>query len=64
MLREPAVFAQQQENRLVAGLLGMWTGALVMHDVAVETFSRPEDEDEPDPRKKKKDEGTEDNEGN
>lgn len=50
-----AVFAQQDENRLVAGMIGLWTSALVMHDIAVETFSRSEEDEEetPDPKKKK-----------
>lgn len=49
------VFAQQDENRFVAGMIGLWTSALVMHDLAVETFrSSEEDEEEtPDPKKKK-----------
>jgi hypothetical protein len=51
-----AVFAQERESQVVLGMLGVWTGALVLHDLAVEHFSRPEDEeeDEPDPRKKKR----------
>ena len=50
-----AVFAQQQESDLVAGLLGLWTGALVLHDVAVETFS-PATDEEKDLKRKKHDE--------
>ncbi|HXG08432.1 MAG TPA: hypothetical protein VNK04_01455 [Gemmataceae bacterium] len=50
-----AVFAQQQESQVVAGLLGIWTSALVLHDLAVETFSAPADEDNR-RRKHKKDE--------
>jgi hypothetical protein len=49
-----AVFAQEQENRLVSGLLGVWTSSLVLRDLAVETFSKPEDEDEEEARRKKK----------
>jgi hypothetical protein len=50
------VFAQE-ENRLVGGLIGLWSGALILHDIAVDTFSPPanEDEDEPDPRNKEED---------
>ena len=50
-----AVFShdQQEEQHLVAGLLGMWVGASVLHDVAVETFqSPPEEEEEKKPRRK------------
>lgn len=50
-----AIFAQQEEAHLVSGLLGMWTGAMVLKDIAAETFGRSEEDDEPDPRKKKKD---------
>lgn len=55
-----AVFTQQdKESDQVLGLLGLWTSALVLHDVAVETFDPPageledeaggddEDDDEP-----------------
>jgi hypothetical protein len=42
-----AVFASQdREHHQVAGLLGLWTGALVLHDIAVETFDPPADEKE------------------
>lgn len=30
---------QQQESEMVIGLMGMYTGAMLLHDVAVETFS-------------------------
>ena len=43
-----AVFAnQEEESRQVAGLLGMWTGALLLHDVAVEQFDGTADEQTP-----------------
>jgi len=41
------VFAQQDEHQVVAGLLGMWTGVLLLHDLAVDTFQVPESEEEP-----------------
>jgi hypothetical protein len=45
------VFTHSQEGRAVAGMLGLWTGALLLHDLAIEHFeSRPEDEDEPEAR--------------
>jgi hypothetical protein len=48
-----AVFAaKDSENNNVAGLLAFWTGAMVLHDLAVETFSEPagevESEEKPD----------------
>lgn len=37
-----AVFAaKERESEQVAGLLGMWAGIALLHDVAVETFTRP-----------------------
>src|SRR5262245_3357284 len=50
-----AVFSQQDESRLVAGLRGLYAGAMVLRDIAVDTFttSEEEEEDEPNPRKKK-----------
>jgi hypothetical protein len=40
------VFAQEQEEKqLVAGMLGMWTGTLLMHDLMVDHFTRPADEE-------------------
>ena len=42
-----AVFTQQQdESHAVMGLLGLWTGTLLLHDLAVEHFDTPDDEDE------------------
>jgi hypothetical protein len=48
-----AVFtAKDRESATVAGLLGLATGAMVLHDLAIETFSEPagevEIEEEPD----------------
>jgi hypothetical protein len=42
-----AVFAaQERESSTVAGLLGMWTGVMLLNDLAHEHFSRPADEAE------------------
>ena len=38
------VFAQTQERHLVAGLVGMWSGILIYHDLALEAFHRSESE--------------------
>jgi hypothetical protein len=46
---------QQDENRQVAGLLGMWTGTLLLHDLAVEHFEERDDLDEEREMKKRKD---------
>jgi hypothetical protein len=48
-----AVFtAKDKESETVAGLLGLVTGTMVLHDLAVEAFSEPagevEAEEEPD----------------
>jgi hypothetical protein len=54
------VFAdhKQSESDAVAGLIGMWTGVLLLHDLAVEHLDAPKDEDDlrPRPRLPKKDE--------
>jgi len=50
-----AVFAaQEKESQQVAGLLGMWAGVAVLHDIALDTFSPPAGEIELDEEKKKK----------
>jgi hypothetical protein len=42
-----AVFAsQEREHQQVLGLLGLWSGALLMHDIAVETFDPSAEEKE------------------
>src|SRR5437016_10097575 len=51
-----AVFAtKEREATTVTGLLGLWTGTLILHDLAVETFSEPADEVEPEDKPKEKD---------
>jgi hypothetical protein len=49
-----AYFTRQEENHLVAGLMGMWTGTLLLHDLAVEHFEERDDLDEARQRLKKK----------
>jgi hypothetical protein len=46
-------FAREKESKQVIGLMGLWTGALLLHDVAVETFDTSGEQDEEKPRKKK-----------
>src|SRR5438046_462164 len=37
-----AVFAaRERESETVAGLLSMWTGITLLHDLALETFGKP-----------------------
>jgi len=33
--------AQEKESNVVAGLVGLWTGTLLLHDLAIEAFSPP-----------------------
>ena len=52
-----AVFAaKERESNAVAGLLGLWTGTMVLHDLAVEAFAEPADEVEEEDKPKDKDE--------
>src|SRR5438067_13180807 len=49
-----AYFTRQHENHLVAGLMGMWTGTLLLHDLAAEHFDdRDELDEEPERRRGK-----------
>jgi hypothetical protein len=49
-----AVFAQhEKESATVAGLLGMWTGTLLLHDVLKDTCTPPAGELEEEEAKKK-----------
>jgi hypothetical protein len=43
---------QQQENHLVAGLMGLWTSGLLLHDLAAEHFEGRDELDEERQRKK------------
>jgi hypothetical protein len=47
------VFAHDQEAQAVAGLLGLWSGTLLLHDVARETFDGAAEEEEKDPNNPK-----------
>jgi hypothetical protein len=49
-----AYFSREQENHLVAGLMGMWTGTLLLHDLAVEHFEGRDEIDEERERSKEK----------
>lgn len=40
------VFTQQREQKQVADLLGLWASALMLHDLAVETFVVEKERDE------------------
>jgi hypothetical protein len=40
-----AVFARDPESHLVAGLMGLWTGSLLLCDLAQEHFHIPADEE-------------------
>jgi hypothetical protein len=51
---EAAFSAQERESHAVAGLLGTWTGAMLLHDLATETFTEPAGEVEPEEKKNKK----------
>jgi hypothetical protein len=49
-----AVFAaREKESQTVIGLLGLWTGTMLLNDLAMEVFREPAGEVEPE---KKKDE--------
>jgi len=41
-----AVFSQHSDANFAFGLLGVWTSTLLLHDLALETFSAPDDEEE------------------
>jgi hypothetical protein len=47
-----AVFAaREQESQAVVGLLGLWTGTMLLNDLAIEAFSKPAGEVEPEEEK-------------
>jgi hypothetical protein len=50
-----AFFTHEQESHLVAGLMGMWSGTLLLHDMAVEHFEERDEIDEERARRKEKD---------
>jgi hypothetical protein len=41
-----AVFAQQEEKSQLANFLGLWTGAMLLKDMAVDALHESEEEDE------------------
>jgi hypothetical protein len=41
-----AVFAEQKDGAVVSGMFGLWSGALLLNDLAKEQFSEEEDEEE------------------
>jgi hypothetical protein len=41
-----AVFAQHKEHSVVAGMLGLWSGALLLNDLAKEHFTESVDDEE------------------
>jgi hypothetical protein len=45
-----AVFSEEREQQLVAGLLGLWTSSLLLSDLAKEHFHVPVDEELEQPR--------------
>lgn len=46
-----AADAPDAEAQAVAGLMGLWTGTLLLHDLAVEHLRGPKDEEEKKPRR-------------
>lgn len=46
--------AEERESQHMAGLLGMWTGTMLLHDLAKEHLSPPADERDEDEKPKKK----------
>ncbi len=55
-----AIFAvREQESKTVAGLLGLYTGAMLLHDLAIETFTEPVDEVEPEKKHRDDDDAPE-----
>src|SRR5262245_64407212 len=47
-----AYFSQHDESHLAAGLMGMWAGTLLLHDLAVEHFEERDEIDEQRQRQK------------
>jgi hypothetical protein len=44
---ESVFTASKRENDEVSGLLGLWAGSILLHDLATATFHEPADEAEP-----------------
>jgi hypothetical protein len=52
-----AVFAtKERESNTVSNVLGLWTGTLLLHDLAMETFTESDGELEPEEKPNEKDE--------
>jgi hypothetical protein len=49
-----AVFAEQKDGSIVAGMFGLWSGALLLNDLAKEHFSEETDEEENEEEKPRK----------
>jgi hypothetical protein len=49
-----AVFAQNQEHSIVAGMLGLWSGAMLLNDLAKEHFTEAVDDEEEDKKEPKR----------
>ncbi len=49
---EAAFTHDNQEAHAVAGVLGLWTGALLLHDLAAEHFEGRDEEEETLPRRR------------
>jgi hypothetical protein len=43
--------AREKESKDVAGLMAMWTGAMLLHDAALEKLRQPPEEEEPEGEK-------------
>jgi hypothetical protein len=48
--------AKQKENSNVAGLLGLWTGTMLLNDLAMDMFNEPAEEEEPEKKNSDDDE--------
>jgi hypothetical protein len=46
-----ALFAKEKEPSAVAGLLGLWSGTMLLNDLAMDMFSEPAGEVEPEKKK-------------
>jgi hypothetical protein len=48
------VFSQEQESQAALNLLGLWTSAVLLRDLALDHFSRAEEEEEEAPRERER----------
>jgi hypothetical protein len=53
ILATEAVFAQDTESEAVAGLLGMWSGTLMLHALTVDALADQDEKKKKDPGRKK-----------